>query len=136
MTKRDRSLTRLGIIQWVLRSPATLRGELSVLIPDSTRLLIISHDHTDLNHSLFADIFTAMGINVSSVYCITTKDVELLSESIHCPCWLLGVDITLSIQGISLRSPALNDLSLDGDAKRALWQQIYHYEEYFSINSR
>ncbi|MEX0446309.1 DNA polymerase III subunit psi [Xenorhabdus sp. SGI246] len=136
MTKRDRSLTRLGITQWVLRSPATLRGELSVLIPDSTRLLIISHDNIDLSHSLLADIFTAMGINVSSVYCITTKDVELLSESIHCPCWLLGVDITLSIQGISLRSPALNDLSLDGDAKRALWQQIYHYEEYFSINSR
>ncbi|CDL85879.1 DNA polymerase III subunit psi [Xenorhabdus cabanillasii] len=136
MTKRDRSLTRLGITQWVLRSPATLRGELSVLIPDSTRLLIISHDHIDLSHALLADIFTAMGINVSSVYCITTKDVELLSESIHCPCWLLGVDITLSIQGISLRSPALNDLSLDGDAKRALWQQIYHYEEYFSINSR
>ncbi|MCC8366330.1 DNA polymerase III subunit psi [Xenorhabdus sp. PB61.4] len=136
MTKRDRSLTRLGITQWVLRNPAALRGELSVLIPDSTRLLIITHDHIDLSHSLLVDIFTAMGIDASLVYCITTKDVELLSESIRCPCWLLGVDITLSIQGISLRSPALNDLSLDGDAKRSLWQQIYHYEEYFSINSR
>ncbi|CDH31361.1 DNA polymerase III subunit psi [Xenorhabdus bovienii] len=136
MTKRDRLLAQLGITQWVVRSPKALQGELSVLIPDSTRLLIITYDHIDLSHSLFADIFTAMRIDVSSVYCITTKDVELLSESIHCPCWLLGVDITLSTQGISLRSPALNDLSLDGNAKRSLWQQIYHYEEYFSINSR
>ncbi|ERT11099.1 DNA polymerase III subunit psi [Photorhabdus temperata subsp. temperata] len=136
VTRRDRLLAQLGITQWGLRNPAVLQGELAVHLPDTTRLLIITNDQIDLTNSLLIDIFTAMGLDKSSVYCITSDNIAMLPEQVKCPCWLLGVDITLSWQGISLRSPALNDLYCDGKAKRSLWRQISQHEQHFSINSR
>ncbi|WP_445495085.1 DNA polymerase III subunit psi [Photorhabdus sp. SF281] len=136
VTRRDRLLALLGITQWGLRNPAVLQGELAVHLPDTTRLLIITNDQIDLTNSLLIDIFTAMGLDKSSVYCITSDNIAMLPEQVKCPCWLLGVDITLSWQGISLRSPALNDLYCDGKAKRSLWQQISQHEQHFSLNSR
>ncbi|MGV7959765.1 DNA polymerase III subunit psi [Photorhabdus tasmaniensis] len=136
VTRRDRLLAQLGITQWCLRNPAVLQGELAVHLPDTTRLLIITNDQIDLTNSLLIDIFTAMGLDKSSVYCITSDNIAMLPEQVQCPCWLLGVDITLSWQGISLRSPALNDLYCDGKAKRSLWRQISQHEQHFSINPR
>ncbi|EQC00133.1 DNA polymerase III subunit psi [Photorhabdus temperata] len=136
VTRRDRLLAQLGITQWGLRNPAVLQGELAVHLPDTTRLLIITNDQIDLTNSLLIDIFTAMGLDKSSVYCITSDNIAMLPEQVKCPCWLLGVDITLSWQGISLRSPTLNDLYCDGKAKRSLWRQISQHEQHFSINSR
>lgn len=133
MSRKDRMLSQLGIRQWVLRKPAVLKGEHSVQLPDTTRLLIITEDTVDLNNGLFSDIFSSMGIDKSEIYCITPDDVSMLTGSSHLPCWLLGTDLILPAEYTSLRSPSLHQLYFDADAKRSLWKQIYQYEDYFTV---
>ena len=41
-------LAQMGITQWTLRQPQRLKGELSVQIPASARLLIITDEQADL----------------------------------------------------------------------------------------
>ena len=74
-----------------------------------------------------------MGIDKDEIYCITTDDVSMLTESFDLPCWLLGTDLILPSEYTSLRSPSLHQLYFDADAKRDLWKQIYQYEDHFTL---
>lgn len=137
MSRKDRMLSQLGIQQWVLSKPAVLKGEHAVHLPDNTRLLIITDDAVDLNNGLFTDIFSAMGLDNSEIYCITSNNVSMLTGSSPLPCWLIGINsLNLPSQYTTLRTPSLHQLYFDADVKRSLWKQIYQHEDYFTTRSR
>ncbi|HCR3776881.1 TPA: DNA polymerase III subunit psi [Morganella morganii] len=136
MTRRDRMLAQMGITQWTLRQPQRLKGELSVQIPASARLLIITDEQADLTCDLLSDIFRSLNITADDVYCITPDNVQSIPAQTNCLCWLPGTEAELPDLLPSLHSPRLADLYQDAQAKRGLWTQIYHYDQTVTAASR
>lgn len=61
---------------------------------------------------------------------MTPDQVAMLPEDTQCNSWRLGISEPLAVAGAQLHSPELAGLYQDAD-KRALWQQICHYEADF-----
>ncbi|HCM61882.1 MAG TPA: DNA polymerase III subunit psi [Morganella sp. (in: Bacteria)] len=129
MTRRDRMLAQMGITQWTLRQPQRLKGELSVQIPASARLLIITDEQTDLTCDLFSDIFRCLNITADDVYCIAPENIQSIPGQTSCLCWLPGVDADLPDTLPLLHTPSLANLYQDVQAKRGLWTQIYQHDQ-------
>lgn len=130
-SKRDRLLQQLGITQWTLRRPNVLQGEVAVHLPVDTRLLVVAQILPEQHDPLFCDVLQSLGLAVADTYGLTPEQVAMLPESTECNSWRLGITEPLAVIGVQLSSPALAELSQDTSAKRALWQQICHYEQHF-----
>ncbi|MDK7735629.1 DNA polymerase III subunit psi [Providencia stuartii] len=135
MARRDRLLNQMGITQWVVRNPAVLRGERGVRIPDSTKLIIITDENLDLNNRLLKDIFLAMKIYPTDVVCINSEQLAMLPTPITINCWVLGGQSHPEGLNTTFISPVLDELAASNSAKRALWEQIYQYDENFSTKA-
>lgn len=134
-SKRDWLLQQLGITQWVLRRQGVLRGPVAVSLSPEVRLLIVAQALPDSHNLLFCDVLRSLGLTPAQTYGLTPDQVAMLPEDTECNSWRLGVEEPLAVVGAQLYSPALAELSQDPRAKRALWQQIYHYEQYFYPDS-
>jgi DNA polymerase-3 subunit psi len=130
-SKRDWLLQQLGITQWTLRRPAALQGEVAVSLPPGARLLVVAQAQPDPQDPLFCDVLRSLGLTPAQTYGLTPEQVAMLPEDTECNSWRLGVAEPLAVTGAQLHSPALAELSQDAGAKRALWQQICHHEQYF-----
>jgi DNA polymerase-3 subunit psi len=130
-SKRDWLLQQLGITQWVLRQPGVLRGAVAVSLLPEVRLLIVAQALPDPHDLLFCDVLRSVGLTPAQTYGLTPDQVAMLPEYTECNSWRLGVDEPLAVVGAQLYSPELAELSQEPRAKRALWQQIYHHEQYF-----
>lgn len=134
-TRRDKLLQELGITQWILRKPAVLQGEVAISL-EHIRLLIVVHKRKDMAHPLLSDILRSMTLLEQQVLVLSLDKVMMLPEKIHCLCWCPGITEPLMCTDRQLYSPSLAQLTQDPAAKRALWQQLCHYEQYFSFNHR
>lgn len=134
-SKRDWLLQQLGITQWALRRPGVLQGEVAVSLSPEVRLLIVALALPDPHDLLFCDVLRSLGLTPAQTYGLTPDQVAMLPEDTECNSWRLGVEEPLAVVGAQLYSPALVELSQDPRAKRALWQQIYHNEQYFYPDS-
>lgn len=135
MARRDRLLKQMGITQWVVKNAAVLRGERGVRIPESTKLIIITDENIDLNDRLVKDIFLSMKIYPSDVVCINSEQLAMLPIPITTTCWVLGSQSQLDISKNTFISPVLAELADINSAKRALWKQIYQYDENFNTKA-
>jgi len=135
MTRRDRLLEQMGITQWMVRNPAVLRGERGVRIPASTKLIIITDENLDLNSQLLKDVFLSMNIAQDDVVCVNSEQLGLIPTPIITPCWVLGDEIQPEGSKVMFTSPVLSELSTSCSAKRALWKQIYQYDENFNTKA-
>lgn len=131
VTRRDELLQQLGITQWVLRRPAVLQGEVAISLSDDIRLLIVTQQPPRLDDPLLGDILRSMGLIVQQTFILTPEQVTMLVENTKCASWRLGISEPLALVGVQLHSPVLSELYQDAAAKRALWQQICHYEPDF-----
>lgn len=128
---RDQQMQQLGITQYQLRRPAVLQGEVAVLIPAQTRLVIVAEQLPALTEPLLVDIIRAAGLRHDNVYYLTAERAVMLPQETQCALWLLG-DVDVNASGeVKLTSQPFNELSNSAAEKRALWQQLYQYEHYF-----
>ncbi|NIH11181.1 MAG: DNA polymerase III subunit psi [Serratia symbiotica] len=134
-SKRDWLLQQLGITQWALRRPGVLQGAVAVSLSPEVRLLIVAQALPDPHDLLFCDVLRSLGLTPAQTYGLTPDQVAMLPEDTECNSWRLGVEEPLAVVGAQLYSPALAELSQDPRDKRALWQQIYHHEQYFYPDS-
>lgn len=134
--KRDWLLQQLGITQWVLRRPSLLQGEVAVSLPANVRLLVVAQILPDPHDPLFCDVLRTLELTHAQTYSLTPEQVAMLPKENHCNSWWLGVEPPPALGGHQLHSPAFAELSQDTSAKRALWQQICHYEQHFYSDSR
>ncbi|WON77530.1 DNA polymerase III subunit psi [Serratia sp. UGAL515B_01] len=130
-SRRDWLLQQLGITQWTLRRPGVLQGEVAVSVPPNVRLLVVAQDLPDHHDPLFCDVLHSLDLIPLQTYSLTPEQAAMLPENTECNSWRLGVAEPLAVAGAQLYSPALAELSQDAGAKRALWQQICHYEQHF-----
>ncbi|AUQ41026.1 DNA polymerase III subunit psi [Yersinia ruckeri] len=130
-SRRDWLLQQLGIMQWTLRRPAVLQGEIAVSLPEDIRLLIVAQTLPAQDDPLLCDILHSLGLSTAQVYSLTPDQVAMLPEDTQCNSWRLGISEPLALAGTQLHSPALAELYQDAGAKRALWQQICHHEADF-----
>lgn len=130
-SRRDLLLQQLGITQWTLRRPAVLQGEIAIRLPDDTRLLIVADPLPEQDDPLLCDVLRCLGLNPHQAYALTPDQVAMLPEETQCNSWRLGISEPLAVAGAQLHSPELAGLYQDAGAKRALWQQICHYEADF-----
>ena len=135
---RDQLLKQMGITQFELRRPTALKGEVAITLPDTIRLIIITAQPNDLDSPLFLDILQSMALNAHQIYCITPEQALMLPKNDY-PLWLIGDDLS-SVDKISgsiiLNSPNLTELTHNAVAKKALWQAICQYENYFFTHTR
>lgn len=134
-SKRDWLLQQLGITQWTLRHPGVLQGEVAVSVPANVRLLVVAQALPDQHDPLFCDVLRCLGLTAAHTYSLTLDRVAMLPQGTECNSWRLGVAEPLAVAGAQLYSPVLTELSQDAGAKRALWQQICHYEQHFYPDS-
>ncbi|MFI0489387.1 MAG: DNA polymerase III subunit psi [Yersinia sp. (in: enterobacteria)] len=130
-SRRDLLLQQLGITQWALRRPAVLQGEIAIRLPADTCLLIVAQPLPEHDDPLLCDVLSSLGLTPRQVYALTPEQAEMLPEDTQCNSWRLGISEPLAVAGTQLYSPDLTGLYHDAGAKRALWQQICHYEADF-----
>ncbi|HEI8866732.1 DNA polymerase III subunit psi [Serratia sp. AKBS12] len=130
-SQRDWLLQQLGITQWTLRRPGVLQGEVAVHLPAEARLVVVASLLPEAGDPLFCDVLRSLGLTPAQAYCLTPEQAAMLPDDSECNSWRLGIAEPLALAGAQLSSPALAELSLDASAKRALWQQICHYEHHF-----
>jgi len=134
-SRRDWLLQQLGITQWTLRRPAALQGEVAIVLPQETRLLVIAREPPPVDHPLLCDVARSLDFPLSALYPLTLEQVAMLPEDIHCHSWWLGIAATRGLSGISLSTPPLAELLGNAAAKCDLWRQICHYEHDFFPDS-
>ncbi|MGK2946333.1 MAG: DNA polymerase III subunit psi [Candidatus Malihini olakiniferum] len=124
--RRDWLLQQMGIMQWTLRRPAVLKGEIAVTLPAQTRLVIIAASFPTSYNPLISDVLHSLSLRPEQVYPLTPEQITMLPASAHCHIWCLGVDIRRppAWTGVQLSSPTLDELYANPSAKRALWQKI------------
>ncbi|WP_457913438.1 DNA polymerase III subunit psi [Candidatus Gillettellia adelgis] len=131
--KRNWFLQQIGITQWTLRHPHLLQNEVAIILSPEVHLLIVAHVLPNPHDPLFCDVLRSLGLTPVQTYSLMPEQVKVLPKNIKCNSWWLGVDEPLLMDGIQLHSKALAQLSQNPQAKRALWDQIYHYEQYFYL---
>ncbi len=136
ISRRDRLLEQLGIIQWVLRYADVLQGEVSVNLSPEIRLLIVAQLPPRIYDLLFCDVLRSLGLTPAQTYGIRPRQVTMLPrEDTNRNIWRMGIEEPLVAFGVQLYSPVLSELSQDPQAKLALWQQICYNEKYFYSKS-
>ncbi len=63
------------------------------------------------------------------------RAIRLIPTPIITPCWVLGDEIQPEGSKVMFTSPVLSELSTSYSAKRALWKQIYQYDENFNTKA-
>lgn len=130
--RRDFLLQQLGIIQWQLRYPMVLHGEVALKLATGTRLLIVSTENISADDQLLNDVLRGLSLTKAQVMFLTPEQYVMLGEGGEYLCWWLGSDERAPGKAqMILRSPVLTALYNNPEAKRALWQQICHDEQYF-----
>ncbi|WP_455426815.1 DNA polymerase III subunit psi [Dryocola sp. LX212] len=130
-SRRDWLLQQLGITQWQLRRPLVLQGEIAVSLQADTRLVMVADALPALNDPLVCDVLRTLALAPAQVLQLTPDRAAMLPADLPCNSWRLGVDAPLSLPGVQLSTPALNELYHNGTARRALWQQICKHEHDF-----
>ncbi|NDL61375.1 DNA polymerase III subunit psi [Acerihabitans arboris] len=135
-SRRDWQLQQLGITQWALRRPASLLGEVAVVLPDDVRLVLIANPLAPVDHPLVGDVARCLDLTLRQLYPLTPDQAEMLPEGTRCHSWWLGGEATRSLSGVTLSTPSLAELQGNAAAKRDLWHQICHYEHDLSADGR
>ncbi|WP_338560742.1 DNA polymerase III subunit psi [Erwinia sp. E_sp_B04_7] len=130
-SRRDWLLDQMGITQYTLRRPRALHGEVAVSLPEQTRLLIVAEVPPLLTDPLIGDVLRSMRMREHEVVVLTPDQLAMLPEETRCAAWCLGIDPPPALNGSQIASPVLAELYHNASAKRALWQQISHYESDF-----
>lgn len=130
-SRRDWLLQQMGITQYTLRRPRALKGEVSLSLPEQTRLLIVADVPPLLTDPMIGDVLRAMMVKADDVVVLTPDQLAMLPDDLPCASWCLGVEMPAALAGSHIASPVLAELYQNADAKRALWQQISQYESDF-----
>ena len=138
LTRRDHLLEQIGIQQYTHRRPQLFVGEVATVLPETTRLLIISDTLISLEQPLLHDILGSMALKSDDLFLITSSQSMMLTEPLSIMVWIIG-DLThqapLSNHSLLISTTELTQLANSPSAKRALWQQICQYEYYFQLNA-
>ncbi|MGL4861259.1 MAG: DNA polymerase III subunit psi [Enterobacteriaceae bacterium] len=127
-TRREQILQELGIVQWEVRSPAVLKGEVGLLLPAGCQLLLVAQQPPSLKEPLLQDILRALRVTPQQVCMLRAEQLPLLPKQESRAIWYLGIEPTAGLSAHFLTSPELAQLRQDSAAKRALWQQISQYD--------
>ncbi len=130
-SRRDWLLQQMGITQYTLRRPGALHGEIAVSLSEQTRLLIVADVPPLLTDPFISDVLSAMQMREHEVVVLTPEQLMMLPEDTCCASWCLGLEAPVNLPGSHIASPVLAELYHNASAKRALWQQITHYEADF-----
>jgi DNA polymerase-3 subunit psi len=124
-------LQQLGIIQWALRRPTALQGEIAISIPAHVRLVMVAEQLPALNEPLIGDVLRSLKLTTEQVLQLTPDRVTMLPSDSRCNSWRMGDIDEVSLEGSQICSPALDELKANPKARSALWQQICEYEHDF-----
>lgn len=130
-SRRDWLLQQMGITQYTLRRPGALQGEIAISLNGQTRLLIVADVPPLLTDPFISDVLSAMQMREHEVVVLTPEQLMMLPDDTRCTSWCLGLEAPINVPGSQIASPVLAELYHNASAKRALWQQITHYEADF-----
>ncbi len=132
LNRRDLLLQQMGITQWKLRRPDTLKGAVYIPVAEHVRLIIISETPLSAEGDFIQDVLRSSQIESNDCLFIDFEQIYHLNVTQQVTYWLLSensekIDRTLPLceQSSHLwQSPDLTTLKQDSKAKRQLWQQI------------
>ncbi|KGQ70744.1 hypothetical protein OA57_05145 [Chelonobacter oris] len=136
--RRSVLLQQMGIDQWVLRRPQTLKGAAAIAVADNIKLLLVS-EHPPVVTPFLQDIYRALGISAQDCLSVNREQLTRLTIPQPLAVWVLGENPPLDTQILTaleqhntLFTPLdRQTLSHNPQAKRQLWQQLqqFHLQE-------
>ncbi|WP_439259334.1 DNA polymerase III subunit psi [Lonepinella sp. BR2930] len=132
LNRRDLLLQQMGITQWKLRHPDTLKGLVNIQVPENIRLVIIADIPFSLNEKFMQDVLLSCEIEPNDCLFINFEQANHLNIEQEVTYWLISknpekIDRALPLCQHSIaqwRSPDLATLKQDPKEKRHFWQQI------------
>lgn len=127
-SRRDWLLQQMGIVQYQLRRPRVLQGEIAVRLTPDTQLIIVAEVPPELHEPLVQDVLRTLALRADQVMSLTPERLQMLPESIACTGWLIGQRDAHPFTGVVLHTASLSELSSSATARRALWQQMCNHD--------
>lgn len=125
-------LKEMGIAVWALRRPEIYPNlaEQTINLPDGCELLLVSDTLPGgEDAALFEKILASMKLRVDQARQIPPNALPLVKAHTLKWVWFCAVPEQPGLDGVAtLSSPSLAVLQGDVSAKKALWQQIKHYD--------
>ncbi|WP_233114666.1 DNA polymerase III subunit psi, partial [Aggregatibacter actinomycetemcomitans] len=87
-SRRDLLLQQMGISQWQLVRPEALKGAINIAVPESVRLVIVSHQNL-LQQPIIQDLLRGLTLDSTQVLNITFKQLAYLQVNHTVNYWLL-----------------------------------------------
>lgn len=130
-SRRDLLLQQMGISQWQLVRPEALKGAINIAVPESVRLVIVSHQNL-LQQPIIQDLLRSLTLDSTQVLNITFEQLAYLQVNHTVNYWLLhknADEIHRTLSGLQQplnvwQSVDLAAFKHDPQAKRQLWRQI------------
>ncbi len=135
LSRRDKMLQQMGITQWELVRPDSLRGIVNMPIAENIRLIIIAETALDKNNQFIQDVLSTLRIATQDCLSLSfdfTNNLNLRHRTIF---WFLGIEeIQIATiqkafsENIFWKTPDLEELQKSVTAKKLLWQQMQQGE--------
>ena len=130
-SRRDKMLHQMGIIQWNLASPNTLRGIANMPIAENIQLVVVAEETLDKAEQFIQDVLCTLAMPSQNCLCLSFDLANNLNLSHPVIFWFLKADQEriATIQknftdSIIWQTPEFKTLVQTGSAKKQLWQQI------------
>lgn len=142
MDNRNWYLKQLGIEQYQLRKPASLKGEIVVDIHHNIRLIVVAKQMP--TEKIYADILAAINLTSEQVLFLMPAQLIMPIEDINTVVWFIDESLPEDWQQASqnesiqippiIQSGSLSQLANTPKDKRQLWYTLCQYESYFHPN--
>ncbi|HDR1021155.1 TPA: DNA polymerase III subunit psi [Pasteurella multocida] len=132
MNRRDLLLQQMGITQWQLKHPESLKGVVNIVVGEHIRLIIVCDSEIASSSALLKDVLRSLSLNEQEYLCVDFQQAQHLKPTQKLNYWLLSenhekIDRTLALcqQANSIwQTTDWQQFKQDHQAKRQLWQQI------------
>ncbi|VEJ08843.1 DNA polymerase III subunit psi [Actinobacillus delphinicola] len=130
-SRRDKMLYQMGIPQWELVHPNTLRGIANMPIAENVQLVLVAEKTLDKAEQFIQDVLCVLDMPSQNCLCLSFDLTTNLNLSHSVIFWFLGANqenITAIQKAFSdciiWQTPNFEQLLKTASAKKQLWQQI------------
>lgn len=130
-SRRDKMLYQMGISQWELIRPGTLRGIANMPIAENIKLVVVAESTLDKTEQLIQDVLCTLAVSAQDCLCLSFDLANNLNLSHPVFFWFLNAEQErianaqkIFSDSIIWQSPKFEDLIQSASAKKQLWQQI------------
>ncbi len=132
--RRDKLLHAMGITQYELSRPQVMQGEIAIVVPEQTTLIVATDESVE-GKSPVTDLILALSLAPADVMQIDIAQLEMLKGATSCPLIIFGTpntsDSVANETKFQITTLPIKQFMQSPLAKKALWAEICSHEHHF-----